>query len=87
MSTHLDLDDVAAPHPKAAAELATLRAELEALRTALRTAPRAESIAADFDGMTWTFQIDSDCKVSAGIYALLRVTPDDLVQPNFGRAA
>jgi hypothetical protein len=32
MSAYLDLDDAAAPHPKAAKELAELRAELAALR-------------------------------------------------------
>ncbi len=74
MSAHLDLDDVAGPHPQAAAELAALRAELDELRTALSTAPRAESLSADFDGLTWTFQIAPDCRVSAGVYALVRVS-------------
>ena len=37
MTTHLDLDDVCAGHPKAQEELTRLRAECDALRVPCRT--------------------------------------------------
>jgi len=40
---------------------------------ALRDAPRVVSEEADFDAMTWTFQIGRDCRTGPGVYALVWV--------------
>lgn len=34
-------------------------------------APRAISLEADFEKMTWTFQIEDGCRVGGGTYALV----------------
>lgn len=39
-------------------------------------APRGVSVDADFERMTWTFEIEPGCKVAAGAYALIRLTPN-----------
>ena len=41
----------------------------------LRLAPTAVSAVADFDEMTWTFQITRECRVGAGKYALVWLGP------------
>ena len=74
MAAELDLDDVAAQSAKAVAELADLRTQLSILRTQIANAPRGVSDSADFDAMTWTFQIDNGCRVGGGHYALVRLT-------------
>ena len=43
---------------------------------ALRAAPMAVSAEADFDVLTWTFKIAPDCRVGAGIYALVCLGPN-----------
>jgi len=40
---------------------------------ALTKAPRAQSAEADFEAMTWTFQIGPECRVGGGEYALVWV--------------
>lgn len=40
------------------------------------SAPRAVSADADFERMTWTFEIEQGCRVAAGDYALVRLTPN-----------
>ncbi len=42
----------------------------------LRAAPVAVSAEADFDAMTWTFQIGSECRISGGVYALVWLRPN-----------
>lgn len=42
----------------------------------LRSAPKAVSAEADFDALTWTFQIGQDCRVGAGTYALVWLPPN-----------
>lgn len=42
-------------------------------RLALKHAPHAVSAEADFDKMTWTFEITSECRVASGTYALVRL--------------
>lgn len=42
----------------------------------LRHAPRAVSAEADFEALTWTFQIAPDCRVGAGTYALVWLPPN-----------
>ena len=42
----------------------------------LRNAPKVISEAADFDALTWTFQIAQDCRVGAGTYALVWLRPN-----------
>ena len=83
MAAELDLDDVAAQSAKAVAELADLRTQLSILRTQIANAPRGVSDSADFDAMTWTFQIDNGCRVGGGHYALVRLTqtPNSKVSP------
>lgn len=71
MSMELDLDDVAAQSNKAVAELAELRTELAILRDRIATAPRGISAEADFEKMTWTFEIERGCRVGGGAYALV----------------
>ena len=43
---------------------------------ALRDAPRAISAEADFDAMTWTFQIGPECRTGGGAYALVWMGPN-----------
>lgn len=52
------------------------RKEIAELCAALQYAPRALSALADFDLMTWTFEIDQGCRVAAGTYALVRMPPN-----------
>lgn len=74
MTTELDLDDVAAQSNKAIAELSDLRTQLAILMEQISNAPRGVSDCADFDAMTWTFQITDGCRVGGGLYALVRLT-------------
>ena len=53
----------------------TIRQAVEELRK-VQSAPRAVSAEADFDAMTWTFQIGPQCRVGGGTYALVRLTPN-----------
>jgi len=39
-------------------------------------APRGVSAEADFERMTWTFEIEQGCRVAAGAYALVLLTPN-----------
>lgn len=77
MSTELDLDDVASQSNKAVAELAALRTELVTLRSQIATAPRGISAEADFEKMTWSFEIKQGCRVGGGTYALVWLPPND----------
>ncbi|AVR89058.1 hypothetical protein [Thauera aromatica] len=77
MSTELDLDDVASQSNKAVAELAALRTELAILRGQIATAPRGISAEADFERMTWTFEIEQGCRVGGGTYALVCLPSND----------
>jgi len=43
----------------------------------LRDAPVAVSSEADFDALTWTFQVAPDCQIGAGKYALVWMGPND----------
>lgn len=71
MAAELDLDDVAAQSKKAAAELSDLRATVARLQNLIASAPVGVSDSADFDLMTWTFQIRNGCRVGGGHYALV----------------
>ena len=42
---------------------------------ALRSAPKAVSVDADFNAMTWTFRVASDCSTGGGTYALVWMGP------------
>lgn len=42
----------------------------------LRLAPVAISAEADFEAMTWTFEIAPDCRVGGGAYALVWMGPN-----------
>jgi len=56
--------------------LATLEAQAREGQEAIDricNAPRAISAEADFDAMTWTFQIRPDCRTGGGTYALVWV--------------
>lgn len=77
MSTELDLDDCVAQSNKAIAELSELRTQLAILRDQIATAPRAVSAEADFERMTWTFEIGNGTPVGGGTYALVRLPPND----------
>lgn len=46
------------------------REQAEALDR-LQQAPRAVSMEADFDAMTWTFKIENGCRTGGGTYALV----------------
>ncbi|MFZ2541680.1 MAG: hypothetical protein WAW75_07900 [Gallionella sp.] len=61
-----DLDWEATNPPK-------LTREQAQLLDAMQQAPRAVSMEADFDAMTWTFQIKNGCRVGCGTYALVWV--------------
>ncbi len=52
------------------------RNEIAELCAVLQNAPRAFSAEADFDLMTWTFEIDQNCRVAAGTYALVWMPPN-----------
>ncbi len=52
-----------------------LRQAADAIRQ-LRDAPRAISAEADFDDLTWTFKVMPDCRIGAGIYALVWQRPN-----------
>ena len=71
MAAELDLNEVAAQSKKAAAELAELRATVARLQNLIASAPVGVSDSADFDLMTWTFQIRNGCRVGGGHYALV----------------
>lgn len=58
------------------AENETLRAEGGGAIDALREAPRAVSAEADFDALTWTFKVKPNCRIAAGIYALVWMGPN-----------
>ena len=53
----------------------TIRQAATELRK-IQDAPRATSAEADFDAMTWTFQIDQQCRVGGGTYALVWLRPN-----------
>ncbi len=71
MAAELDLNEVAAQSKKAAAELSDLRATVARLQNLIASAPVGISDSADFDLMTWTFQISNGCRVGSGHYALV----------------
>jgi hypothetical protein len=48
---------------------------------ALRDAPMAISAEADFEALTWTFQVAPDCRIGAGKYALVRMGPNAELRP------
>ena len=58
------------------AEVSMLRQEGGPAIDALRIAPRAISGEADFDELTWTFKIAPDCRIGAGVYALVWMGPN-----------
>jgi len=57
----------------------TIRQAATELRK-IQDAPRATSAEADFDAMTWTFQIDQQCRVGGGTYALVWLRPNVGIQ-------
>lgn len=73
ISDELGLPPTMGPAPD---ELRRILAEGKAAIERLREAPRAISVEADFDAMTWTFQIGPECKTAAGTYALVWVPND-----------
>lgn len=78
MTTQLDLDDVAAQSKKAADELSDMRKQILILRDQIENAPIATSESVDFESMVWAFRITSECRVGSGVYALVRLTQEQL---------
>lgn len=76
MTKELDLDDVASQSNKAVSELAALRTELAVLRSQIQNAPRGVSAEADFQDMTWLFEIEAGTRVGPGVYALVWMPSD-----------
>jgi hypothetical protein len=64
---------VAIPFSEVLDEMEQLRAAL----SALQNAPCALSLSADFDELTWTFQMTPDFQVSNGFYALVKIAEAD----------
>jgi len=65
-------------------ELKRLLDQGKAALEKLRDAPVAVSSEADFDEMTWTFQIAPHCQVGAGAYALVWMGPNALADAGRG---
>lgn len=42
----------------------------------IRNAPKAISAGANFEKLTWTFQVAPDCRIGTGAYALVWLKPD-----------
>lgn len=52
-------------------EIAFLQERVAFMQKKITSAPVGVSDSADFDLMTWTFQIRNDCRVGGGHYALV----------------
>jgi hypothetical protein len=73
ISDELGLPPMMGPAP---GELRRLLAEGATAIKQLFEAPRGVSAEADFETMTWTFQIRPECRVAAGTYALVWIPQD-----------
>ena len=55
--------------------------KLRGIAHTVHCAQTAISAEADFEAMTWTFDITKGCKVGAGPYALVRLQPNTQAKP------
>ena len=73
MSEEMGLPTTMGP---AKGELKRILDQGKAAVDALRDAPRAISAEADFEVMTWTFEIGPECRTGGGTYALVWMGPN-----------